>query len=321
MEANKKRKSYTVAEKLAAITLAKRTSKKKAAREFKVDVKRIREWCKQEVALSAVTKTTKAMRLSGGGRPFKHELLDEKLVKWIQERRSNNLRVSRKMIQKKAKTIFDETEGKSCDSFSASEGWLSKFLERNNFSLRRRTTIAQKLPEDVEEKVVSFLIYVEGLRRNCCYQERSIGAADETAIWVDALQDTTVTETGAKSVPICSTGNHKAKYDAMDTGSLGTFLFWASSPRMGLLSLPQDRHRKEKSKQIEHRHCHNSRRLHRLVAAPRCELEQSFQGSLFSTLRRLDDAVRLRNTKSNRSRKPATTNKIIDVPMGCTLVE
>ena len=55
MEANKKRKSYTVAEKLAAITLAKRTSKKKAAREFKVDVKRIREWCKQEVALSAVT--------------------------------------------------------------------------------------------------------------------------------------------------------------------------------------------------------------------------------------------------------------------------
>ena len=35
--------------KISAIELAKRTSKKKAAREYQVDVKRIREWCKQEV--------------------------------------------------------------------------------------------------------------------------------------------------------------------------------------------------------------------------------------------------------------------------------
>ena len=65
---NKKR-SYEVNFKLQAIQYAKENSKDAAARTFKVDQKRIREWCKQENDLQALKdeKGQKKKRLGGGG--------------------------------------------------------------------------------------------------------------------------------------------------------------------------------------------------------------------------------------------------------------
>lgn len=58
------------------------------------------------------------------------------------------LHVSRKMIMWKAKNIFDEKSEDPAikDSFVASRGWCEKFMPRHRFSLRRKTTTAQKDP-------------------------------------------------------------------------------------------------------------------------------------------------------------------------------
>ena len=69
-------------------------------------------------------------------------------LSWIQQRRSNMLRVSRKFIMFKAKSIYDEKCGDNEElkvGFVASNGWLTKYMKRNNLSMRRWTTIAEKV--------------------------------------------------------------------------------------------------------------------------------------------------------------------------------
>ena len=183
----------------------------------KVDTKRVREWCKQEEKLLAVKNYGRTKRLSGAGRPFKCENMEGELNEWIRDRRERSLRVSRKMIQWKAKELFQNSSSseKQDLNFSASDGWLSGFLKRNHLSLRRRTSVAQKLPDDVKEKIVRYLLYVEGLRKNCIYRPGSIAAADETPVWIDPVQDKTIEQTGARSVKLFSTGNHKTRFTVM----------------------------------------------------------------------------------------------------------
>lgn len=132
-----------------------------------------------------------------------HDAMEDELVRWITTQRAKSLRVSRKMIQSEARRIIQEEED-SCTTFIASDGWLRKFLKRNRFSLRKRTTVAQKTPEHVKEKVIDFLAFVHNLRKNCGYATASIGAADETSVWMDPTQDTTIEKTGKRLLIKCS---------------------------------------------------------------------------------------------------------------------
>ena len=77
------------------------------------------------------------------------------LLEWITLQRSKNLRVSRKLIQRKAR-IYVEEKAASKDQMNdlrISKGWLGEFMPRNELSLRRRTTQAQKTPEQIIDKV------------------------------------------------------------------------------------------------------------------------------------------------------------------------
>ena len=122
------------------------TSNRNDARVYKVTVKRIREWRKQELQLRSVANPRRRQHLPGGGRPIKSMEVKDKLVEWITDQRQNSLRVTRKGIQRKAKLLMND------DDFHASDGWLFKFLRRNRLTLRKRTTITQKRPDDVKEK-------------------------------------------------------------------------------------------------------------------------------------------------------------------------
>ena len=193
-------KSYTIEEKLKAVELAKRTSKANASKALKINRRRIQEWCGQELKLRRVLKPKKAKRLSGGGRNLNCEQVEMGVKEWIEEQRSKNIRVTRKAIQEKARQLFQEAPQaiKNNPSFVASDGWLFNFLRRNGFSLRKRTTIAQKQPDDIKTKVINYILYTDGLKANHAYPAASIAAADETAVWIDPIQNTTIEKTGAK---------------------------------------------------------------------------------------------------------------------------
>ena len=71
--------------------------------------------------------------------------------------------------------------------------------------------MAQKLPDQLIPKLVSFILYVRKLRQKHEYDPEYIGAMDETPIWLDMVAETTLDHIGKKSIPIKSTGNQKAR--------------------------------------------------------------------------------------------------------------
>ena len=213
-----KYKSYSVTTKLDAVKYGLENSKAAAAKKFNVDPKRIREWTdnkrKLEEMLSQSRYTqSKRKRLCGGGRKALNETMEYMLVDWIAEMRGLRLRVTRKMVQLKAVELFNndetialETEG---DRFEASKGWLENFFSRHHITLRRRTTLGQKVPDLVIPKLENFILYVRYLRIQKDYMPDDIIAMDETAVWLDMPGENTVDMVGVKSVPLRTTGHEK----------------------------------------------------------------------------------------------------------------
>ena len=135
--------------------------------------------------------------------------MEAALFGWIMEMRSGNLRVSRRMITEKAKQLSTSS------SFKASIGWLRRFMKRHALSLRRRTTISQKAPADVIPKLERFVLYLCSLRIAHKFNNDAIFAMDETACWFDMPSDTTVHQTGARSVVLKSTGHQKDHFTVL----------------------------------------------------------------------------------------------------------
>ena len=105
---------------------------------------------------------SKRRRIDGGGRKAMDEDMEEALLSWIQDLRSQNLRVhvSRKMIRAQAK------EAMTTADFKAIRGWFECFMKWKGLSLHRKTTVCQKTPADCFPKLVSLLLMYEASRSN-----------------------------------------------------------------------------------------------------------------------------------------------------------
>ena len=97
------------------------------------------------------------------------------------------------------------------NDFYASEGWLEMFMSRNGLSLRGRTTQAHNTPEQIIDKVISYILYVHQLKQRNNYDLDCIIAMDETAVWHKMISSTTDTDKGAKSVDLETTSHQKSK--------------------------------------------------------------------------------------------------------------
>ena len=201
-----KKRSYDAAFKLKVIEFAEQNTNRGAARKYDIDEKRVREWKKQKDQLGSLN--SKKRRLDGGGRKAALPDMEEELVTWIESLRAQNLRVTRSNVQSKA---LELTQARGED-FRASDGWLQKFLKRHSFSLRRRTTVGQRLPQDLITKVVGFIMSTRKLRHSKDYPLSLIGNMDETPLWLDMPGETTITRRGERSVPLRTTGHEKGRF-------------------------------------------------------------------------------------------------------------
>ena len=95
------------------------------------------------------------------------------------------------------------------EEFKASEGWLYRFMQRNKISLRRKTTVSQRLPRDLVPKIASYIMTVRQKRWNYNYDLPFIGAMDETALCLDMPAATTLDFRGERSIPIKTSGHEK----------------------------------------------------------------------------------------------------------------
>ena len=121
--------------------------------------------------------------------------------------------VSTNIISLKAKSVAQKLG--LFEQFKASNGWCYRFMDQFGFSIRRRMTIAQKLPQDYEEKLIKFQRYVLAKRKEHDFDLKYIGNADQTTLMFDIVMNSTVSDRGVKSVPIVSTGHDKDRFTVM----------------------------------------------------------------------------------------------------------
>ena len=134
-----------------------------------------------------------------------------------------------------------KSQGPACekdiaaDTFKTSQSWCYKFLARNGFSIRRRTTVAQKLHENFEDKLINFQQFILWMRQCYDYDLSMTGNADQISLTFDIASNMPVSSSGIKSMPIISTEHKKDPFTMMlacrgDGSKLPLMLFSRGRP-------------------------------------------------------------------------------------------
>ena len=110
------------------------------------------------------------------------------------------------MLRLKAKELSSNPE------FKASIGWYNNWKRHHTVSMRAKTTLAQRLPADMEEKIVEFHRFVLRVQRRHGYQLSHILDMDETPTRFELPATRTLEFTGNRTVPILSCGGDKQSF-------------------------------------------------------------------------------------------------------------
>lgn len=212
MSVKQKRLSYNVNYKLEVVNYAKEHGNRAAERHFgpPPTEKMIREWKKQEEQLKGLSKHKKTLR----SHLPKWPELEIQIKNWITNHRSNGISVSTKMI------IFEARQWASAngiDDFTGSTAWCYRFMKRHGLSMRTKTSLAQKMPIDYENKIINFHRFIISARRKFNFHFNQIANMDEVPLTFDVPSNRTVDSKGTKSVTIKTTGHEKTHYTVVLT--------------------------------------------------------------------------------------------------------
>lgn len=85
-------------------------------------------------------------------------------------------------------------EGKSNEEFKASTGQLRRFMKRYGLSMRPKSSVTQKDPD----QLISFVLHVGHFVMKHPYDAADIITMDETSTWGDMVSNRMVDDTGKK---------------------------------------------------------------------------------------------------------------------------
>jgi hypothetical protein len=105
--------------------------------------------------------------------------MENRLHAWIKSVRENGGCLDGRAIQAKALSFMKEDDR----AFTASRGWLMRFLHRKKLSLRRVTTKGRQPPKDLQKVVRNFIDDAESELRNV--DRSGVFNMDETSIYFD----------------------------------------------------------------------------------------------------------------------------------------
>lgn len=175
------------------------------ARHYSVHHRNVQRWMSE--SLEKIKNPGKRQHRKGQGRKMSYsQELEDKLVAWILEKREEAyIAASTQMIHLKALSLIRPVN----PQFKASDGWLRKFMTRNNLVLRARTNMGQTLPKDLEEKIAAFRQQIRHVRDNSDFPYALIANMDETPIYLDIVPSKTVDRKGKKSIQVRTTNSEK----------------------------------------------------------------------------------------------------------------
>ena len=111
------------------------------------------------------------------------------------------------MLRVKAKELSTNPE------FKASLGWYSNWKGHHSISMRAKTSLAQCLPADMEDKVIEFHRFVLRSSQHWGYDLSRILNMDKMPIQFELPATRTLEFTGSRTVPVlsCGAGVYKMK--------------------------------------------------------------------------------------------------------------
>lgn len=171
-----KRSSYSAGFKLKVIEYAETHGNRAAGREFTVTDFNVRYWRKQKLALQNTNKSRKSFR---GPKTGRFPQLEDELLEFVLALRRDGYGVSNEMLHFKARELAT-AQGISRTDLKVSRGWITRFMKRKGLSLRRQTSLCQRMPKDFGDKVIEFHRYVIKLRKSKNYMLSQIANADQT---------------------------------------------------------------------------------------------------------------------------------------------
>ncbi|GES91510.1 pogo transposable element with KRAB domain [Rhizophagus clarus] len=211
----RERTSYLIEEKLIVVKYAQINGRNAAARHFNLNAPMIGRWIKKS---DDWEKENKKKKYIGSGKKAFYSKAEDKLYKWIIEQRKKGLAVNYTIVKLQMYKILNEPTIQRLypvgdDEFQGTLSWIQSFMKRFDLSLRRRTKISQKLPEDTDEKLENFKHFIIRLRSQYNFDLNSIYNMDETPIWFDMAGNMTINNKGDKTVHIHTTDG--SKYSAI----------------------------------------------------------------------------------------------------------
>ena len=124
---------------------------------------------------------------------------------WLLEFQKDRIAITSKMFKFYIKELLTKQfaniypNGKN---FLASDQWFYHFLKRHRFALRRKTKIGQKLPAQLNDKLLKFQQSIIERRKKFEYELFEIENMDETPVFFDIIGNLTIEECDAKTVQI-----------------------------------------------------------------------------------------------------------------------
>ncbi|CAB4409001.1 unnamed protein product [Rhizophagus irregularis] len=177
--------SYSLEEKLIVVKYAQENGRNAAAKHFNLDAPMVGRWIRQSSKWEEENKKKK--RSGTPGRKAFYPEAEKILYSWIMEQRKKGFAVNYISIRLQMCKILKESSIQALYpageyEFQGNFSWINSFMKRFGLSLRRRTKISQKLPEDLEEKLDEFRRYIIRLRTLYNFDLNSIFNMDETPV-------------------------------------------------------------------------------------------------------------------------------------------
>lgn len=142
-----RRRSYDANFKLMVVNEAERTNNVRAGKRYDVTECNVRRWRSQKDELKNAHSERRGYR---GPQTGRFTEIDRRVCDYVTEKRNEGMPIPRAVMQQKALEVATELNIARAE-FKASMGWCRRMMRRNGLSLRRRTSLAQRLPADFRD--------------------------------------------------------------------------------------------------------------------------------------------------------------------------
>ncbi len=203
---NKKSKRFlTNKEKIAIVEEAIReNNKKKVAQKYNIQPVQIRNWSKKINKL----KEKQGKKTDHVGKAPKHEDIEDGVLKWfVHQRNAGHMINSYSVIHHaiSLKPIFGELK------LANQLAWCGRWMRRNNLTIRKKTHVAQHLPQNLTDSLLLFQSEVITTRKQYTYPIGLIGNMDQTPVYFESIGNYSIDFRGRKTINVITNGKEKQR--------------------------------------------------------------------------------------------------------------